>query len=229
MNNKEKKRNRRFAACVTAAAAALSTAAIPIHAEDNGTVTAVSAGGWNEMLYVVFSGLSDADVTGVSYSGTASGTLTGDDLTYLVRDTNAGLRVDIPGLPAGTYAVSLTTSKGVIVQSGVEVSPQDRSGYAHFQYTEGVGAYQDNGLLKPDAIILYVTDENKDTVSVTSKDGTTVTGIGNILNSSGQSCRSGLISECVFRYDAAQKNGYRCCSGARFRLCGPRRIRELFA
>jgi len=192
--NTKKKQHRKVAACIAAATAALSVTAMPVRAEDTGAVTAVSAGGWNEMLYVVFSGLTDADVTGVSYTGAASGTLTGDDLTYLVRDTQAGLRVDIPGVPAGTYDVSLATTKGTVVQRGVPVTAQDRSGYAHFHYTEGVGAYQDSGLLKPDAVVLYVTDENKDTVSVTSKDGTTVTGIGNILNSAGQDVGTGKTS-----------------------------------
>jgi pectate lyase len=157
-------------------------------------VKAVSAGGWNESLYVVFSGLSDSDVTGVSYSGTASGKLTGNDLKYLVRDTSSGLRVDIPGVPAGTYSVTLNTTKGTIVQSGLQVNAQDRSGYAHYNYTAGVGAYNDNGTLKSNAIVLYVTNDNKDSVSVTSKDGTTVTGIGNILNSVGQDAGSGKTS-----------------------------------
>ena len=157
-------------------------------------IKVVSAGGWNEMLYVVYSGVTDADVTGVSYSGAVSGSLTGDDFKYLVRDTGSGLRVDIPGVPAGTYSVSLTTSKGVITQSGLEVNAQDRSGYAHYNYTEGVGGYTDNGTVKKNAIILYVTDGNKDTVSVTSKDGTTVTGIGNILNSAGQDVGGGKTS-----------------------------------
>ncbi|MBQ9695055.1 MAG: polysaccharide lyase, partial [Oscillospiraceae bacterium] len=161
---------------------------------DLGGIKVVSAGGWNEMLYVVYSGVKDADVTGVSYSGAVSGTLTGDDLTYLVRDTSAGLRVDIPGVPAGTYSVSLTTAKGTIIQSGLEVNAQDRSGYAHYNYTDGVGAYNDNGTLKSGAIVLYVTNDNKDTVSVTSKDGTKVTGIGNILNSAGQDIGGGKTS-----------------------------------
>ncbi|MBR7038286.1 MAG: hypothetical protein IKI21_03445, partial [Oscillospiraceae bacterium] len=170
-----------------------STPSTPSNVDLDG-IKVVSAGGWNEMLYVVYSGVKDADVTGVSYSGPASGTLTGDDFTYLVRDTSAGLRVDIPGVPAGTYSVSLTTAKGTIVQSGLEVNAQDRSGYAHFDYTAGVGAYQDNGALKPNAIVLYVTDDNKDTVSVTSKDGTTVKGIGNILNSAGEDIGGGKTS-----------------------------------
>ncbi len=38
----------------------------------------------------------------------------------------------------------------------------DRSGYAHFNYTEGVGAYNDDGTLKDNAYVIYVTDDNKD-------------------------------------------------------------------
>lgn len=158
------------------------------------SVKVESAGGWNEMLYIVLTGITSSDVTGVSYSGPSNGTFSADDLEYLVRDTQQGVRVDIIGLQAGDYNVSLTTSKGEITKSGIKVTAQDRSGYAHFKYTDGVGAYTDSGELKQDAIILYVTDENKDTVSVTSKDGTTVTGIGNILNSAGQDMGDGKTS-----------------------------------
>ena len=157
-------------------------------------VKVVSAGGWNEMLYLVVSGIDHSDITGVSYSGASNGRFSADDLEYLVRDTDNGLRVDILGLKAGNYTVTITTSKGDITESNISVGTQDRSGYAHFNYTEGVGAYNDNGELKADAIILYVTDENKDTVSVTSKDGTTVSGIGNILNSAGQDVGDGKTS-----------------------------------
>ena len=157
-------------------------------------VKVVSAGGWNEMLYLVVSGIDHSDITGVSYSGASNGIFSADDLEYLVRDTDNGLRVDILGLKAGNYTVTITTSKGDITESNISVGTQDRSGYAHFNYTEGVGAYNDNGELKADAIILYVTDENKDTVSVTSKDGTTVSGIGNILNSAGQDVGDGKTS-----------------------------------
>ena len=157
-------------------------------------VKVVSAGGWNEMLYLVVSGIDHSDITGVSYSGASNGRFSADDLKYLVRDTDNGLRVDILGLKAGNYTVTITTSKGDITESNISVGTQDRSGYAHFNYTEGVGAYNDNGELKADAMILYVTDENKDTVSVTSKDGTTVSGIGNILNSAGQDVGDGKTS-----------------------------------
>ncbi len=164
------------------------------HAETTTVIEGVkteSAGGWNEMLYLVVSGIAHSDVTGVSYSGASNGSFSDEDLKYLVRDTDNGLRVDIPGLKAGNYTVTLTTSKGEFTESGISVSAQDRSGYAHFNYTDGVGAYTDSGELKPDAKVIYVTDENKDTVSVTSKDGTTVSGIGNILNSAGQDTGDG--------------------------------------
>ncbi|MDE6101915.1 MAG: polysaccharide lyase, partial [Ruminococcus sp.] len=152
------------------------------------------SGGWNEMAYMGISGVKDADVTGVSYSGASSGSLKGEDLQYLVRDVDGGVRVDLLGLKPGTYTITVTTSKGEIKQSGIVVGQQDRSGYAHYNYSDGVGAYNDNGEIKANAKILYVTDENKNTVSVTSKDGTTVTGIGNILNSVGQDVGGGKNS-----------------------------------
>lgn len=145
-----------------------------------------NVGGWNESIYAQISGVKDADVTGVSYSGTTSGSLTGDDLKYLVRDNNGGVRLDIPGIKPGTYTLKVTTTSGEITKSDIVVDAYDRSGYAHFNYTQGVGAYKDDGTLKDNAIVLYVTEESKNTVTVQSKDGTKVSGIGNILNTVGR-------------------------------------------
>lgn len=170
-----------------------TTTAPPV--SDNGEIKVVYAGGWNEMAYMVLSGLSDSAVKAVSFNGPMSGSLTGEDLQYLVRDTSDGLRVDLLGLKPGTYSISLDTTKGKVTQSGISVSEQDRSGYAHYNYTEGVGAYNDDGTLKTNAKVLYVTEENKNTVTVTSKDGTTVKGIGNILNSAGMDAGGGKTSK----------------------------------
>ncbi len=161
----------------------------------DGNLEVKSVGGWNEMMYMVVSGVSDANVTEVSYSGPVSGTLTGEDFEFLVRDVDGGTRVDITGLKPGMYALTIKTTKGNATVSNIAVGQQDRSGYAHFNYTAGVGAYNDDGTLKDNAIVLYVTDENKNTVSVTSKDGTTVKGIGNILNSAGNDAGSGQTSK----------------------------------
>ena len=159
-----------------------------------GDLKIVNAGGWNEMMYLTVSGAKDADVTSVSYSGPSNGTLSGEDFEYLVRDTDKGVRVDVTGLKPGVYSITMETTKGNVTRSGIAVGAQDRSGFAHYNYTAGVGAYNDDGTLKSNAIVLYVTDSNKDTVSVTSKDGTTVKGIGNILNSMGMDSGNGKTS-----------------------------------
>jgi len=153
------------------------------------------AGGWNETLYAKISGIAKEDVTAVSYSGPMSGSLGAEDLEQLLRSTSDGLRLDILGLTAGSYRLTITTTSGELTQSDIVVPQQDRSGYAHFGATEGVGAYHNDGTLKENAIVLYVTEENKNTVTVTAKDGTTVTGIGNILNSVGMDSGNGYNSK----------------------------------
>ncbi len=133
-------------------------------------------------------------MTAVSYSGTMTGQLVGQDLQYLVRKIGTGVRIDIPGLKAGTYSLTVTAGGVTYRQGNIQVSAYDRSGYAHWNYTEGVGAYNDDGTLKANATVLYVTEENKDTVSVTAG-GLTVSGIGNILNTSGKEKSGGLTSK----------------------------------
>lgn len=153
----------------------------------------LAAGGWNETIYAQIAGINKSDVTEVSYSGPMNGTLTGDDFNYLVRDLNGGVRIDIPGIKAGVYTLTVKTNSETMTQDGIVVDAQDRSGFAHFNYTAGVGAYNDDGTLKENAIVLYVTNENKNTVTL-AFNGTTVTGIGNILNSVGQDVGGGKNS-----------------------------------
>ena len=186
---------KRIISCALIAALLIPTlvTGMPVIASAAGSFSSV--GGWNETIYAKISGISDSTVTGVSYSGTTSGSLTGDDLEYLVRDENGYTRIDVLGVPAGTYTLTVNTTSGTLTQSGIVVPEQDRSGFAHFGDTEGVGAYTNDGKLKDNAIVLYVTDSNKNSVSVTSKDGTTVTGIGNILGSTGMDVGTGLNSK----------------------------------
>ncbi|MDE6583934.1 MAG: hypothetical protein K2K15_00890, partial [Anaeroplasmataceae bacterium] len=118
----------------------------------------------------------------------------------LVRQVSTGYRADILGLAAGNYTIKIVPlygeEEGAPAFEDVVVEAYDRSGYAHFNYTDGVGAYNDDGTLKDNAIVLYVTDENKNTVTLTCGN-TTVAGIGNILNSVGQRCgEPGHENEC---------------------------------
>ncbi len=171
----------------------LSAGIIPMHSHAASSFTTV--GGWNETLYATISGISDSDVTAVTYSGPSSGSLTGADFEYLVRATSGGVRLDILGLKPGTYSLTVTTKSGEYSASGIVVPEQDRSGFAHDGYTEGVGAYNDDGTLKKNAIVLYVTNSNKNSLTLTAPDGTSVAGIGHILNSCGAESADGLTSK----------------------------------
>lgn len=169
---------------LAAAMLATSFTAMPIN-----TFAATSfsaAGGWFETLYAEWAG-NKSDVTAVSYSGTASGSLTGDDLTYLVRQDGSNVRLDIPGLKAGTYNLTVTTNSGTITKNNIKVYEYDRTGYAHYdahkEGVNGIGAYNDDGTLKSNAVVVYVTEENKNTVQLPGYTGSQYpAGIGNILN-----------------------------------------------
>lgn len=70
-----------------------------------------------------------------------------------------------PGLPEGTYRLILDFGGAKLEKGDIRVEGIDRSGYAHFQYSEGVGAYSDRGLLKEGAVVVYVSDATKNSVS----------------------------------------------------------------
>ena len=109
------------------------------------------------------------------------------DDEYTMLDSNLMLESDgiinayILGISAGVYEVEVKAlGLGSNVAKDIFVSAQDRSGYAHFGATEGVGAYNNDGTLKEGTKIIYVTNENKNTVTCVIN-GETYTGLVNIL------------------------------------------------
>ncbi len=84
----------------------------------------------------------------------------------LIRDVGGGkARADIVGLVGGgeyEFIVELGDGKK-ITENGL-IAAYDRSGYAHFGYSEGVGAYTDSGELKEGALVIYLTEENKNDI-----------------------------------------------------------------
>lgn len=87
----------------------------------------------------------------------------------------------ILGISEGQYTVEVKAlSVGSVITSDIEVLAQDRSGYAHFGSAEGVGAYNNDGTIKEGTKIVYVTNENKNTVTL-EIGGTEYTGLVNIL------------------------------------------------
>lgn len=106
-----------------------------------------------------------------------------DELMIADGDT---LNCYILGITEGTYKVRIeaySKNEGVIfgiTLTDIEVSAQDRSGYAHFNAVNGVGAYNNDGTVKKNAKIIYVTNETKNTVTC-EINGETYTGLVNIL------------------------------------------------
>lgn len=106
-----------------------------------------------------------------------------DELMIADGDT---LNCYILGITEGTYKVRIEAygkNEDVIFGiklTNIEVSAQDRSGYAHFNAVNGVGAYNNDGTVKKNAKIIYVTNETKNTVTC-EINGETYTGLVNIL------------------------------------------------
>lgn len=75
-------------------------------------------------------------------------------------------RVDVVGLKGGAnYDFKITPSNGsAFTVDNIAIASYDRSGYAHFNKTDGVGAYNDDGTPKSGAKIIYLTEANKNNI-----------------------------------------------------------------
>lgn len=163
-----------------------------------------AVGAYNESLYVEWEE-TNPEMAIVEYVLEGENNWTKVDAPLIRAISSTEARVDIVGLAANSYNVRITLSSGDVVQlpAPVQVTAYDRSGYAHFNYTDGVGAYNDDGSLKNGALVIYVTEENKNDVTDsayvngqkvdiakylvanTAAEGVTVgqqTGIGELLN-----------------------------------------------
>lgn len=111
--------------------------------------------------------------------------------SMLIRQYSGYFRADAVGLKAGSHTLKVVPLRNgqedasAAAEQTVTVTAHDRSGFG-FVNGSASGAYNDDGTLKSGAVVLYVTDETKDTVKLDvitdSKGGkTAVTGIQNIL------------------------------------------------
>ena len=138
-------------------------------------ITAYS--GYTEGAYFEITDSSNSNYS-FSYKKSDSSTYVNVD-KELIRKTNNVVRCDILGLSEGQYTVKISNGNEEI-EKEITVTSDDRSGYAHFNYTDGIGAYNDNGTLKSNAIVIYVNEENKNTVKATINQKE-YTGLGSIL------------------------------------------------
>ena len=143
------------------------------------------ASGWLESAFVKWQPVNGAQTYNVYYTGQGVTDKKIDD--QLIRSYGSYFRADIPGLQAGTYTVKvkpvISGAEGTGTTTGnLTVSAQDRNGFA-FAGGRVPGGYKADGTPKDNAIILYVTQNTKNTVSATITGATTnpCVGLQNIL------------------------------------------------
>ena len=109
---------------------------------------------------------TDPSKAKVEYKLSSAGSYTQVDSQLVRQISSSTVRADILGLKGGAkYDFKITSGDGKSATvTGVEISSYDRSGYAHHNYTGGVGGYNDDGTLKSNAKVIYVTEQNKNDI-----------------------------------------------------------------
>ena len=140
-------------------------------------LTLKAQGGWFESCWMEFEGLSSSYSIYNGYVSADGGNTWAQLDGELIRSYGSYGRVDALGLKAGNYLLKVIPVSGnaevmadaVQTPSAIEVKAFDRSGYAHFNYTDGVGAYNNDGTLKAAARVIYVTGETAKTIKLSVK------------------------------------------------------------
>lgn len=133
------------------------------------SLTLNSSGGWLESAFVKWQAVAGADSYNVYYSGEG---LTNKKIdTQLIRNYGSYFRADVVGLKAGTYTLKVTAVTGGVEGESAEtaaltVRAHDRTGFA-FSNGRVPGAYKADGTPKENAVVIYITEKTKNTVSLT--------------------------------------------------------------
>ena len=156
--------------CVMSVMSAIAFDMKPIHAAF-GAIT--EASGWLETAYVKWTPVSGATGYNVyvkSASASDSAYVQLDD--ELIRKYPSYMRADAIGLRAGDYVMKIVpinngkeNTSATIVSDKLTVKAHDRSGFGFVNGTSS-GAYNEDGTLKDNALVIYVTENTKNTVSL---------------------------------------------------------------
>ena len=139
-----------------------------------GQVKILEAKGWLESAYVKFEKLTGATGYNVYVKGGQYADYTKID-AQLVRDYGTYGRADAMGLKAGeNYAIKVVPTNDEKVEltdnaseaTDIVVKSYNRDGYAHYNATAGIGAYNNDGTLKANARVIYITKANAKTVTL---------------------------------------------------------------
>lgn len=138
--------------------------------------------GLNEQIYVNIKTTEDLEYS-VFYKHSDDSDFTELEKELIIKNSDS-ISCYILGIKNGEYEVKIeaeSESDSVSkIFNDISVAKQDRSGYAHFNFSNGIGAYNDDGTLKEGTKVVYVTNENKNTVTL-EIDGTEYVGLVNIL------------------------------------------------
>jgi pectate lyase len=131
--------------------------------------------GWLESVFVKWQPVTNAQSYNVYYTGEGITDRKIDN--QLIRSYGSYFRADIPGLKAGTYTVKIkpviSGTEGTGTTTGsLTVKAQDRTGFA-FSNGRVPGGYNADGTIKSNAVILYITEQTKNTVSLNVTGATT--------------------------------------------------------
>ena len=137
--------------------------------------TITQSSGWLESAFVEWSQVPGADSYNVYFTGGGQTDKKIDN--QLIRSYGSYFRADLLGLAAGNYTVTIKPVIASVEEAGtttpiLSVVAQDRTGFAH---TGGriPGGYNIDGTLKSGAVVLYITQNTKNTVSLNVTGATT--------------------------------------------------------
>lgn len=147
--------------------------AAPVFADNSVVIT--ESGGWFESGHVKWQELSGYDGYNVYYKKVDDGLYTKID-DELIRIYPGFWRADVLGLAKGDYILKVVPKNGdhenesLASETGIlSVENYRREGYAFFEgspYGITTGGYLEDGTVNPNSDIVYVTNSNKETVTV---------------------------------------------------------------
>lgn len=159
---------------------------------DKAKVSLKAAQSWFQSAFVEWLPYEGATTYNVYVKGGQYSDFTKIDY-QLVRDYGSYGRADALGLKAGEYELKVVpvvndkeVAEAANIATGLKVRAHDRSGFA-FNTSKTPGAYNADGTLKSGAVVVYLTNDNIDKVTLdvqTSSKGdkTTCIGLQNIIN-----------------------------------------------
>jgi pectate lyase len=137
-------------------------------------ITITETGGWLESAFIKWTPIVGVDSYNVYYTGGGQTNVKID--TPLIRSYGSYYRADILGIAAGNYNITIKPVTATVEGSGttsgsITVTAHDRTGFA-FQDGSSIGgripgAYKADGTIKTGAVIFYITQNTKNTISAT--------------------------------------------------------------